>query len=91
MDSLPRTLVVTEAPFGLNNGFGVTLNTFFSGWDAERLFVLYTREETAGSPKEALARARPDAPDGLVCVAGSLSLVGDVLIAEGGEQDVRLA
>ncbi|HME94075.1 MAG TPA: folylpolyglutamate synthase/dihydrofolate synthase family protein [Methylomirabilota bacterium] len=47
--------------------------------------------ETAGSPKEALARARPDAPDGLVCVAGSLSLVGDVLIAEGGEQDVRLA
>ena len=40
MDSLPCTLVVTEAPFGLNNGFGVTLNTFFSGWDAERLFVL---------------------------------------------------
>ncbi len=47
--------------------------------------------ETAGSPKEALARARPDAPDGLVCVAGSLSLIGDVLTAEGNEQDVRLA
>jgi dihydrofolate synthase / folylpolyglutamate synthase len=47
--------------------------------------------ETAGSLKEALARARPDAPDGLVCVAGSLSLIGDVLTAEGDEQDVRLA
>ena len=52
MDSLPRTLVVTEAPFGLNNGFGVTLNTFFSGWDTERLFVLYTRQETAGSSEQ---------------------------------------
>jgi dihydrofolate synthase/folylpolyglutamate synthase len=42
--------------------------------------------ETAGSPEEALARARPDAPDGLVCVAGSLSLIGDVLTAEGAER-----
>jgi dihydrofolate synthase/folylpolyglutamate synthase len=42
--------------------------------------------ETAGSPTEALARARPDAPDGLVCVAGSLSLIGDVLTAEGAER-----
>jgi dihydrofolate synthase/folylpolyglutamate synthase len=42
--------------------------------------------ETAGSPKEALARARSDAPDGLVCVAGSLSLIGDVLTAEGAER-----
>jgi glycosyltransferase involved in cell wall biosynthesis len=47
MDNLPRTLVVSEAPFGLNNGFGVTLNTFFNGWAAERLFVLHTRGETA--------------------------------------------
>jgi len=52
MDRLPRTLVVTEAPFGLNNGFGVTLNTFFSGWDTERLFVLYTRQETAASSEQ---------------------------------------
>ena len=49
MDALPRTLIVSEAPFGLNNGFGVTLNTFFNGWAAERLFMLYTRGETAMS------------------------------------------
>ena len=49
MDKLPRTLVVSEAPFGLNNGFGVTLGTFFSGWADEGLFMLYTREETIPS------------------------------------------
>ena len=58
---------------------------------ALRALLPGARVETAGSPKEALARARPDAPDGLVCVAGSLSLIGDVLTAEGDEQDVRLA
>jgi glycosyltransferase involved in cell wall biosynthesis len=62
MDSLPRTLVVTEAPFGLNNGFGVTLNTFFNGWDADRLFVLYTRQETAGSPEQGDRSAFADVP-----------------------------
>jgi dihydrofolate synthase/folylpolyglutamate synthase len=46
------------------------------------------RVETAGSPKEALALARPEEPDGIVCVAGSLSLIGDVLTAEGDEEDV---
>jgi glycosyltransferase involved in cell wall biosynthesis len=49
MEKLPRTLVVSEAPFGLNNGFGVTLGTFFSGWADEGLFMLYTREETIPS------------------------------------------
>src|ERR1044072_6253420 len=49
MKQLPRTLVVSEAPFGLNNGFGVTLATLFSGWAAEGLFMLYTREETIPS------------------------------------------
>jgi dihydrofolate synthase/folylpolyglutamate synthase len=58
---------------------------------ALRALLPGARVETAGSPKEALARARPDEPDGLVCVAGSLSLIGDVLTAEGDEQDVRLA
>lgn len=59
MDNLPRTLVVSEAPFGLNNGFGVTLTTFFSGWAADRLFTLYTREETApsGAPRDRSAFA----------------------------------
>jgi len=46
------------------------------------------RVEVADSPKEALALARPEEPDGLVCVAGSLSLIGDVLTAEGDEHDV---
>ncbi|HEY7039132.1 MAG TPA: folylpolyglutamate synthase/dihydrofolate synthase family protein [Methylomirabilota bacterium] len=41
------------------------------------------RVDVAASPRDALARARPEAPDGLVCVAGSLSLIGDVLTAEG--------
>ena len=41
------------------------------------------RVEVAASPRDALARARPEEPDGLVCVAGSLSLIGDVLTAEG--------
>ena len=44
--------------------------------------------EIAESPGEAVARARPETPDGLVCVAGSLSLIGDVLTAAGDESDV---
>ena len=56
MDALPRTLIVSEAPFGLNNGFGVTLNTFFNGWAADRLFMLYTRGETA-TPGDPLDRS----------------------------------
>jgi dihydrofolate synthase/folylpolyglutamate synthase len=40
------------------------------------------RVDVAASPREALAGARPEEPDGLVCVAGSLSLIGDVLTAE---------
>jgi dihydrofolate synthase/folylpolyglutamate synthase len=58
---------------------------------ALRALLPGARVETADSPKEALARARPDEPDGLICVAGSLSLVGDVLAAEGVEQDVTIA
>jgi dihydrofolate synthase/folylpolyglutamate synthase len=55
---------------------------------ALRALLPGTRVEVAGSPKEALARARPEEPDGLVCVAGSLSLIGDVLAAEGDGEDV---
>ena len=46
------------------------------------------RVDIARSPREALAMARPEEPDGLVCVAGSLSLIGDVLAASGDGQDV---
>jgi hypothetical protein len=62
MDNLPRTLVVSEAPFGLNNGFGVTLNTFFNGWAADRLFVLHTRGETALSREPRDQAAFADVP-----------------------------
>ena len=48
------------------------------------------RVEVASSPSEALARATDEAAGGLVCVAGSLSLIGDVLAAAGDEQDLSL-
>jgi dihydrofolate synthase/folylpolyglutamate synthase len=44
--------------------------------------------EVAPSPREALAAAVAGPRDGIVCVAGSLSLVGDVLTAAGDGQDV---
>jgi glycosyltransferase involved in cell wall biosynthesis len=62
MEALPRTLIVSEAPFGLDNGFGVTLTTFFEGWSAERLFLLYTREETAASLDRGSRSAFADVP-----------------------------
>jgi dihydrofolate synthase / folylpolyglutamate synthase len=46
------------------------------------------RVEVAPSPSEAFARATAGAAGGLVCVAGSLSLIGDVLAAAGDGQDV---
>ncbi|HEU4437783.1 MAG TPA: folylpolyglutamate synthase/dihydrofolate synthase family protein [Methylomirabilota bacterium] len=56
--------------------------------DALRALLPGMPVEVAESPGDALARARPESPDGLVCVAGSLSLIGDVLTAAGGESDV---
>jgi len=47
-----------------------------------------TRVAIARSPEAALAMAIAEDPDGIVCVAGSLSLIGDVLAAEGDGQDV---
>jgi folylpolyglutamate synthase/dihydropteroate synthase len=44
--------------------------------------------EVAPSPAEALARATAEAAGGIVCVAGSLSLIGDVLAAAADGQDV---
>ncbi len=46
------------------------------------------RVAVAQSPREALAAATPEDPRGLVCVAGSLSLIGDVLAVAGDGQDV---
>jgi len=46
------------------------------------------RVDTARSPQDALAMAIAEEPGGMVCVAGSLSLIGDVLAAAGDGQDV---
>jgi dihydrofolate synthase/folylpolyglutamate synthase len=46
------------------------------------------RVETAESPQEALAMAAAHEPGGIVCIAGSLSLIGDVLAGAGDGQDV---
>lgn len=54
----------------------------------EALRALLPDAEVAPSPREALAAAVAESPGGLVCVAGSLSLVGDVLTAAGDGQDV---
>ncbi|MEB3207655.1 MAG: glycosyltransferase [Synechococcus sp.] len=37
----PNVLVVSESPFSLDNGFGVTLNSFFDGWPSDRLGLFY--------------------------------------------------
>jgi dihydrofolate synthase/folylpolyglutamate synthase len=46
------------------------------------------RVDTARSPQDALAMATAEDLRGIVCVAGSLSLIGDVLAAAGDGQDV---
>jgi dihydrofolate synthase/folylpolyglutamate synthase len=46
------------------------------------------RVDTARSPQDALAMAIAEDPHGIVCVAGSLSLIGDVLAAADDGQDV---
>jgi dihydrofolate synthase/folylpolyglutamate synthase len=46
------------------------------------------RVATARSPRAALAMAIAEDPHGIVCVAGSLSLIGDVLAAANDGQDV---
>ena len=38
----PETLIISESPFSLVNGFGVTLTTFFQGWPREKLRQFYT-------------------------------------------------
>ena len=46
------------------------------------------RVAIARSPQDALAMAIAEDPRGIVCVAGSLSLLGDVLAAAGDGQDI---
>jgi len=46
------------------------------------------RVAIARSPQDALAMAIAEDPRGIVCVAGSLSLIGDVLAAAGDGQDI---
>jgi hypothetical protein len=37
----PKVLIVSEIPFCLGNGMGITLSTFFKGWPKENLIQLY--------------------------------------------------
>ena len=46
------------------------------------------RVDTARSPQDALTMAIAEDPRGIVCVAGSLSLIGDILAAADDGQDV---
>jgi dihydrofolate synthase/folylpolyglutamate synthase len=46
------------------------------------------RVDTVRSPQDALTMATAEDPRGIVCVAGSLSLIGDILAAAGDGQDV---
>lgn len=52
------------------------------------LLSAHTSVDVARSAPEALARALAAAAGGIVCVAGSLSLIGDVLASSGDRQDV---
>lgn len=39
--SYSNLLVISDGPFTLGNGFGVTLSTLFEGWPKEKLFQIY--------------------------------------------------
>lgn len=60
--SVPRTLVISEAPLSAANGFGVTLTTFFQGWPGERLLQFYTRAEFDPDPEDRARTVFGDIP-----------------------------
>ncbi|MEX2222389.1 MAG: folylpolyglutamate synthase/dihydrofolate synthase family protein [Candidatus Rokuibacteriota bacterium] len=69
--------------------FTASANPRAAAPDALRaLLPASARAGTAPSPQAALAMAIAEDPLGIVCVAGSLSLIGDVLAAAGDGQDV---
>lgn len=41
-ESFPRVLLISEQPIDAQNGFGVTLRTFFFGWPREKLAQLHS-------------------------------------------------
>ena len=41
LSRFPKVLIVSESPFSLDNGFGVTLTNFFEGWPSANLSVFY--------------------------------------------------
>ena len=41
----PRILIISDSPFCLTTGFGVTLTTLFQDWPKNRLFQLYRMDE----------------------------------------------
>ena len=44
MPELPNVLIISESPFCLDNGFGVTKLNLFQNWPSESLAILYTRK-----------------------------------------------
>jgi glycosyltransferase involved in cell wall biosynthesis len=58
---LPRTLIVSEAPFSHTNGFGVTLSNLFEGWPADRLRLFYTGADVS-SPERKCPTTYADIP-----------------------------
>jgi hypothetical protein len=74
--TLPRTLIVSEAPFGVANGFAVTLSTFFDGWPANSVRLFYTRAVAAEADGVGQRTTFADVPGywgrryGLACLLG---------------------
>jgi len=56
----PRTLIVTEKPFSLCNGFGVTLTTFFGGWPKDHIMLLHRLP--SGTADKSICRRTAYAP-----------------------------
>jgi glycosyltransferase involved in cell wall biosynthesis len=50
MQDFPNILVVSEQPFSLDNGFGVTLSNLFDGWPQERIACFYTYKYYQSQP-----------------------------------------
>ena len=44
MSNFPNILIVSESPFTLENGFGITMLNLFEDWPISNLAILHTRK-----------------------------------------------
>jgi hypothetical protein len=58
----PKVLVVCESPFSLDNGFGVTLTSFFQGWPSESLGIFYMSYTSKLNNRETAIQANAYVP-----------------------------